>query len=216
MGKNTINVAVRLYWQHDPDLIMLKNTPNFLFVPYMREAVEAYAQGNKNFFIPLPVKPDEPIEIENVLVTFQVSESRNPESYRILSEVRPGFRANLVKQIFRYYLQDAPLDVYFDQETYKAKHRGTRKAIESTEDAPAEEPKHKKKKKKSENKKTAKTENNPAEEKEPVAVPEPEEKKEEERAQVVYETYSEPEEEIPRETPSPGFSVFRSAQKLME
>lgn len=49
-----MNVIVRLYWQHDLDLVALTLHPMFEMGKWMKKAMIAYAQGDEEFHIPLP------------------------------------------------------------------------------------------------------------------------------------------------------------------
>ena len=51
-----MNVIVRLYWQHDLDLVALTLHPMFEMGKWMKKAMIAYAQGDEEFHIPLPQK----------------------------------------------------------------------------------------------------------------------------------------------------------------
>ena len=59
-----MNVIVRLYWQHDLDLVALTLHPMFEMGKWMKKAMIAYAQGDEEFHIPLPpeMPPEKPLE----------------------------------------------------------------------------------------------------------------------------------------------------------
>ena len=44
-----MNVIVRLYWQHDLDLVALTLHPMFEMGKWMKKAMIAYAQGDEEF-----------------------------------------------------------------------------------------------------------------------------------------------------------------------
>lgn len=58
-----MNVIVRLYWQHDLDLVALTLHPMFEMGKWMKKAMIAYAQGMRNFIFRFPRNaPEKPLE----------------------------------------------------------------------------------------------------------------------------------------------------------
>lgn len=121
-----MNVIVRLYWQHDLDLVALTLHPMFEMGKWMKKAMIAYAQGDEEFHIPLP--PEMPLEkpLENSDAHFALDPKNEIENevIKILQQFRNGQRNSVIKLIFRNYLDELFLKPYIDTNTYIVKARG--------------------------------------------------------------------------------------------
>lgn len=127
-----MNVIVRMYWQHDLDLVALTSHPMFQMGKWMKKAMIAYTQGDKDFHIPLP--PDMPPEkpLVNCDAHFALDPNNEIEKKVIdmMKQFRDGQRNSAIKHIFRRYLDCLFMDPYIDVLTYQVKARGNYKQIE--------------------------------------------------------------------------------------
>lgn len=112
-----MQVTIRLYRQHDMDLVALYRTEGFRFQKTMKEAVRAFA-ANADFHIKRP--KDAPIEEGYVPKIVQMHIMLDPkkdrEAIKILKEIRYGYRSSFLKALFRKYLTTEPLDAYRDRD----------------------------------------------------------------------------------------------------
>ena len=111
-----MQVTVRLYRQHDMDLVGLYRTKDFKFQMHMKNALRAYAQ-NKTYRIEHP--GDEDIRKGYVPKIVQIHIYLNPgkdgDSISMLKTIRTGYRGAFLKALFRKYLNDEFLDAYKDR-----------------------------------------------------------------------------------------------------
>ena len=121
-----MNVIVRLYWQHDLDLVALTLHPMFEMGKWMKKAMIAYAQGDEEFHIPLPPEMPPEKHLENCDAHFALDPKNEIENevIKILQQFRNGQRNSVIKLIFRNYLDELFLKPYIDTNTYIVKARG--------------------------------------------------------------------------------------------
>lgn len=121
-----MNVIVRLYWQHDLDLVALTLHPMFEMGKWMKKAMIAYAQGDEEFHIPLPpeMPPEKPLENSDAHFALDPKNEIENEVIKILQQFRNGQRNSVIKLIFRNYLDELFLKPYIDTNTYIVKARG--------------------------------------------------------------------------------------------
>ena len=121
-----MNVIVRLYWQHDLDLVALTLHPMFEMGKWMKKAMFAYAQGDEEFHIPLPpeMPPEKPLENCDAHFALDSKNEIENEVIKILQQFRNGQRNSVIKLIFRNYLDELFLKPYIDTNTYIVKARG--------------------------------------------------------------------------------------------
>lgn len=121
-----MNVIVRLYWQHDLDLVALAAHPMFEMGKWLKKAMIAYTEGDVEFHIPLP--PEMPPEklLVNSDAHFALDPNNESEAkvIAVLQKFRNGQRNSAIKHIFRRYLDNLFLNPYFDTVMYQVKARG--------------------------------------------------------------------------------------------
>ena len=94
-----MNVIVRLYWQHDLDLVALTLHPMFEMGKWMKKAMIAYAQGDEEFHIPLPpeMPPEKPLENCDAHFALDPKNEIENEVIKILQQFRNGQRNSVIK-----------------------------------------------------------------------------------------------------------------------
>ena len=136
-----MNVIVRLYWQHDLDLVALTLHPMFEMGKWMKKAMIAYAQGDEEFHIPLPpeMPPEKPLENCDAHFALDPKNEIENDVIKILQQFRNGQHNSVIKLIFRNYLDELFLKPYIDTDTYIVKARGnySRKKRENTVSVPS-------------------------------------------------------------------------------
>lgn len=121
-----MNVIVRLYWQHDLDLIALAKHPDFEIGRWMKKAVIAFVRGDDNFVIPLPRPQPYQIKLVNCDTHFVLS-YKEADVVEFFKNFRYGVRNSAIKQIFRMYLERPNFQVFYDDPIYVTKARGKSK-----------------------------------------------------------------------------------------
>lgn len=117
-----MNFTVRLYWQHDLDLIALKEHPDFPFAKKMKEAIVACARQDKDFKIQVPPLADRPIEInEGCTIHFYLNNTTDADVIRMIQGIRSGFRNSAMRNIFRFYMEQTNLDPYYNTTAFVVK-----------------------------------------------------------------------------------------------
>jgi len=97
MGKN---LAIRLYKQHDMDLILLYKNKNFSFSKAMKSALRAYAEGTPLFFLPPAL--DEIGEINTVYrISISLKEPEDNDIIKMLEETKALSKNAAAKSILR-------------------------------------------------------------------------------------------------------------------
>ena len=120
-----MNVTVRLYWQHDLDLVALSIHPEFDIGKWIKRAVIAWAREDKSFYIPSPLFPQPySAKIESTTIHFKLSPEKEADVISCIHGIRTGFRNSAMKLIFRTYLRSPYMAPYYDSETFQAKARG--------------------------------------------------------------------------------------------
>jgi len=97
MGKN---LAIRLYKQHDMDLILLYKNRNFSFTKAMKRALHAYAEGTPLFFLPPAL--DDISELNTVYrISISLKEPEDNAIIKLLDETKTLSRNAAAKSILR-------------------------------------------------------------------------------------------------------------------
>ena len=123
-----MNIIVRLYWQHDLDLVSLNMRPDFPMGFWMKNAVTAFALKNGTFKIPLPKNPmPYCVKLDNCCTHFVLIPGQDDAVIRCLQKVRYGYRNCMIKLIFRRYLESPALDPFYDEQIFQVKSRGKRR-----------------------------------------------------------------------------------------
>ena len=99
------NVTIRLYRRHDIDLIALKCANGFSMNQMIRNSLLAYLNGEPSSI----VYPAIEIPMSNLPQMTQLHLSLDLENeddariYEYISEIQPGYRNSIIKQLIRYY-----------------------------------------------------------------------------------------------------------------
>ena len=108
-----MQVTVRIYRQHDMDLVALYRTPGFKFQKVMREAVKAYA-AKKDYHIVRPkgagIKSGYIPKMVQMHIKLDPKEDH--DAIKLLASIRYGYRSSFLKALFRKYMTTEPLDAY--------------------------------------------------------------------------------------------------------
>lgn len=119
-----MNIIVRFYWQHDLDLVALAAHPEFDTAYWIKQALIAEVRGRRDFTIPLPSSIPYSVDLESNYVFFKLYMDEDEDIIHYLNGLRTGFRNSAIKIIFRKYLENPFLDVFFNENTYRTKSRG--------------------------------------------------------------------------------------------
>ena len=111
-----MQITVRLYRQHDMDLVGLYRTKDFKFQRHMKNALKAYAEG-KDYRINHP--GDEDIRKGYVPKIVQMhiylTVEQDADAISALKTIREGYSGAFLKALFRKYLNNEPLEAYKDR-----------------------------------------------------------------------------------------------------
>ncbi len=118
-------MIVRLYWQHDLDLIALYMHPDFDMGKWFKKAVIAYARGDSGFSIPLPGRIPHDVTLESCSTHFALVPGKDDDVIACMNGFRYGHRNSALKNIFRSYLEGLYLEPYYNEKMYKTKVRGS-------------------------------------------------------------------------------------------
>ena len=117
-----MNYTVRLYWQHDLDLIALYAHPDFPMAGWIKRAVTAWARNTDHFSIPLPVNaPNKTVSLHNATLHFRLSVHSDEDVIMKLNSIRKGFRNTAVKLILRNYLEKQYISPFYYSDLYDVK-----------------------------------------------------------------------------------------------
>lgn len=125
-----MNVIVRLYWQHDLDLVALNMHPDFDMGKWMKKAVIAFAKGDAGFVIPLPRSMPYHANLESCSTHFALAPGKDADIIACLNGFRYGQRNSAIKNIFRMYLEAPYLEPYYNEKMFTVKTRGSAKDTE--------------------------------------------------------------------------------------
>lgn len=118
-----MNVIVRFYWQHDLDLVALAMHPDFDMSYWVKQALLAEARGIEGFHIPLPASQPYSVDLESNYIHFRLTPGDEDDVIQLISGFRSGFRNSAIKIIFRKYLENPFLDVFYNETVYRTKSR---------------------------------------------------------------------------------------------
>lgn len=122
-----MNVIVRLYWQHDLDLVALNMHPDFDMGKWMKKAVVAFAKGDEGFSIPLPRSMPYHVDLDNCSTHFVLSPEKDEDIIAVMNGFRYGQRNSAIKNIFRMYLEAPYMEPYYNEKMFAVKTRGSAK-----------------------------------------------------------------------------------------
>lgn len=106
--------TVRLYKQHDLDLIYLYKNPDFRFLDAMKTAAAAYAENGSRANIKNP--PAHKLKLEEQ-TKWQIHLSIEDDAINaMLKQVQRGFRCSFLKNILRYAMESPNLNSFFVNE----------------------------------------------------------------------------------------------------
>lgn len=126
-----MNIIVRLYWQHDLDLVALCMHPDFDMKTWVKRAMIAFSKGDTGFSIPLPRPMPYRVELDNCCIHFGLTPGVDDETISCMNGFRYGQRNSAIKNIFRMYLEGAYLDPYYNDKMFDVKKRGSKRTTVS-------------------------------------------------------------------------------------
>lgn len=109
-----MKVMVRLYRQHDLDLLSLKKIDGFSVQKAMRSALRAYVR-KQDFKVQIPDKIIAVALPKSSQLHICLSDSADADIIAWLQTVSNGFRNSLIKNIFRSYLSRPIADLYLEK-----------------------------------------------------------------------------------------------------
>ncbi len=102
-------IIVRLYWQHDLDLISLGVQDGNKLGMIIRDALRAYVRG-ENYVIE-PPSNDKPVRIDNMVTHFSLNPKTDKDVIEALSQIRTGYRNSAI-EVYKYIFH-IPLPISF-------------------------------------------------------------------------------------------------------
>ena len=138
-------LVVRLYWQHDLDLVALAANPEFNMSGEMKKMIRACADGDEYFQIMLPPPPKEKTVLDKCVLHIYFHPEKDKEAIAFLKKFRYGYRNSGLKNLFRKYLEEPYMDPYFNSELYESKRKGKNPSSETSVPKVRKKPKKKKK-----------------------------------------------------------------------
>lgn len=104
---------MRLYRQHDMDLVGLYRTEGFKFQKQVKAALKAHAK-NEEYRIEQPktAKIKEGYVPKTILMHIYLDSTNDIDAITVLKTIRVGYRNAFLKAIVRKYLDTEPLDAY--------------------------------------------------------------------------------------------------------
>jgi hypothetical protein len=114
-----MKVIMRLYRQHDLDLIYLYKLKDFSFTSALKSSIRAYIQ-KQSFVIPMP-----DVKCQNGKITLPkqvqfhiiLTEKNDIDIINFIHTISSGYRNSALKNIARCYLQVPSMTPYFTQNT---------------------------------------------------------------------------------------------------
>ena len=108
-----MNVVLRLYRQHDMDLIGLYLHSYFSFGRAIKQALIAYVRNDTTFKITVPKEEELPETInKSYQLQIVLNEEKDKDIIEWLVQTNVGQRNSLIKNIMRYYLSSLYLNGY--------------------------------------------------------------------------------------------------------
>jgi hypothetical protein len=105
-----MNVIVRLYRQHDIDLMAIYLKKGIKFSTTMKEALLAYAR-NEPYSIQIPDGPYKKHYLKkSIAFHIELDEETDRDAILLLKKVRVGMRNVFLKTLFRNYVEELPMD----------------------------------------------------------------------------------------------------------
>ncbi len=116
-----MKLKVRLYRQHDLDLIALKKTEGYQLGREMKRCLISYAKGE--LYVPPDIKFEEQenLYVEKCCQMNIKLSPQHPEEFSVimlLNSIRPGYRCSFIKALFRNCATCLPLMAYADGNGY--------------------------------------------------------------------------------------------------
>lgn len=130
-----MNMSVRLYWQHDLDLLALHESPGSpSFSTICKEALTAYVRNTPyTIFVPDKVYFKKYVDSKSFVIV--LSPETEQDLIDFLDSVEYGFRCNVLKQIVRGYMEHSFIAPYFIKSTIKVKSRVHRNKVKNDSSA---------------------------------------------------------------------------------
>lgn len=105
---------VVFYIRHEPDLVLLKNCPNFNLTKAFREAICAYVR-NKEYSIDIPKMPNFAFPFKNVTCHLHFGDKKDADVIRFINTLRKSYGTCALKAIFRSYLNGFSASPYLEK-----------------------------------------------------------------------------------------------------
>lgn len=110
-----MQIPIRLYRQHDMDLIRMYMNKTIRFTAEIKNAIIAYA-NDKPYRIQIT---DSPPEYKgylktSIMVHISIDEKKHPEVLTLFNKLKKGQRCAFIKTLTRRYMTELPLSTYFN------------------------------------------------------------------------------------------------------
>ena len=134
-----MNITCRLYWVHDYDLIGLADSVDISIAKCAKNALIAYACGDKDFIISVPA--DSVVrERSNRAFHFRI-DPKNPkekQAYDVYNTFSRGIRNSAIKNMIRMYMDSANFAPYASERSAKLltkEEQHNKKSVHTHEEA---------------------------------------------------------------------------------
>ncbi len=118
---------IRLYSQHDLDLIGLCRNPSYPFSYYMKRAIVAWAREDKSFSIPLPSSPPtSEILLKSCSIHIKFSKDE-VDVFEKLKTIEDRYGNSCLKTIFRGYLEQPYITPYISDSMFIYPNKANKK-----------------------------------------------------------------------------------------
>ncbi len=139
-----MQITVRLYRQHDMDLIGLYLTPGFKFTTEMKNALIAHVKGN-DYRISAPTTPSgyKGYLKRSIMVHLSIDRNDYHDVYKVLEALKDGQRNAYIKTIMRMSIDRMPLFSYMSGDGITMNRSTAEDVNEKPKEKPAATPKPK-------------------------------------------------------------------------
>lgn len=101
------------YTRHEPDLVLLKNCPNFNLTRVFREAICAYVR-NEEYSIEIPSIPNFAFPFKNIACHLHFSDEKDADVIRFINTLRRSYGTCALKAILRSYINGFSISPYLE------------------------------------------------------------------------------------------------------
>lgn len=109
-----MQIPVRLYRQHDMDLLRVYMNKSIRLTVEMRNALIAYANNKPYSIYVVDSPPDYKGYLKpSIMIHVSIDDKKHPEVISLLEKLKKGQRCAFIKTLTRRYMTELPLSAYF-------------------------------------------------------------------------------------------------------